>query len=277
MVLGTEPRPQSAHYGSVTAGALLFDLVAASGDAGARLDAYLAERARPLLGGGAASSANVFALREQQVPASRLAQGVPLGIPEALQQSLWHLLDRGATGTAVPDRPRPAAVYGAAYQLAGGGDPGGIAALGGPPALERLDVISSGAYSKLADYGRPDPASDDAFRSAMIVFTHPTDLGYVRAFDDWYTHNHMIDVAKSPPYRSATRYILERRLAGTPLPYLCIYEIEAPYGERTHPGMMQQVGVDPWPQRLPMPVTDGGQGVLAIDFWGYFDRAWRGP
>ena len=276
MVLDAEARPQSAHYGSATAGALLFELVAAV-DAGAGLDAYLAGRARPLLGGGAARAANVFALREQQVPASRLAQGLPLGIPEELQRSLWHMLDRGPAGTAAPDRPRPAAVYGAAYQLACGGDPGALAALGGPPPLEGLDVISSGAYSKTADYGRPDPAGGDAFRSAMIVFTHPTDLGYVRAFDDWYAHNHMIDVAKSPPYRSATRYVLERRLAGTPLPYLCIYEIEAPYGDRTHSGMMQQVGVDPWPQRLPMPVTDGGQGVLAIDFWGYFERAWRGP
>ena len=130
-------------------------------------------------------------------------------------------------------------------------------------------AISTGAYSKISDYGHPSPTGDDAFQSAMIVFTHPTDAGYVGSFDDWYTDNHMIDVAKSPPYRSASRYILERRVA------LAIYEIEAPYSEQLHQDMMQQVGVDPWPLREPMPVTDGGQGVLTIDFWGYFQRAWQ--
>ena len=259
----------TAHYDDKTVASLLFDFFAVDGDAS--LDGYLEDRARPLLDGGAATAANIFELREQEVPATPLARGTNQGLTEAYEDRLWHQLDRGAVGTAVPDRPRPAAVYGAAYQLAGDDfDP--LAAM--PEAAGR-SVISTGAYRKMIDFGRPDPTSDDAFQAAMIVFTHPTDLGYTGSFDDWYTTNHMIDVAKSPPFRSATRYILERRLEGTPLPYLCIYEVEAPYSERMHRDMMQQVGVDPWPQREAQPVTDGGQGVLMIDFWGYFQRAWH--
>ena len=259
----------TAHYDDKTVASLLFDFFAVDGDAS--LDGYLEDRARPLLDGGAATAANIFELREQEVPATPLARGINQGLTEAYEDRLWHQLDRDAAKTATPDRPRPAAVYGAAYQLAGDDfDP-----LVAMPEAAGRSVISTGAYRKMIDFGRPDPTSDDAFQAAMIVFTHPTDLGYTGSFDDWYTTNHMIDVTKSPPFRSATRYILERRLEGTPLPYLCIYEVEAPYSERMHRDMMQQVGVDPWPQREAQPVTDGGQGVLMIDFWGYFQRAWH--
>ena len=241
------------------------------GDAAARIDAYRAERAQPLLDSGVASGANIFELREQQVPAARIAQNVGLGLSDLYQAALWHQVDRDAAGSGTPDRALPAAVYGAAYQLANDD----LGALDAAPEGEGRSVISSGAYTKISDYGHPSPTGDDAFQAAMIVFTHPTDLGYVDSFNDWYTDNHMIDVAKSPPYRSASRYILERRIAGTPLPYLGIYEIEAPYSEQLHIDMMQQVGVDPWPLREPMPTTAEGQGVLMIDFWGYFQRAWH--
>ncbi len=279
MVLGTEARPEAAHYDGKTASSLLFDFFAIEHDPGAALDAYRAERAQPLLDAGIATGANIFRLREQQVPAARIAQDLNLGLGEEWQAGLWHQLDRDNAGTGTPDRPLPAAVYGAAYQLASDDLGAAIAALkahGEPAQGSGRSSISTGAYTKTADYGHPSPTGDDAFQSAMIVFTHPIDIGYVDSFNDWYTNNHMIDVAKSPPYRSCSRYVLERVAAGTPLPYLGIYEIEAPYSEQVHLDMMQQVGVDPWPLREPMPTTAEGQGVLMIDFWGYFARVWQG-
>jgi hypothetical protein len=272
MVLGTEAQSEAAHYDSKTASSLLFDFFAVGSDSAACLDTYRAERVQPLLDNGAATGANIFELREQQVPAARLAQNLGLGLTAPYQESLWLQLDRGAAGSAVPDRSLPEAVYGAAYQLVNN-ELSGLDLL---PKNDRLSIISSSIYSKISDYGRPNPTGEDAFQSAMIIFTHPTDLGYVESFNDWYTNNHMIDVAKSPPYRSASRYLLQRSITGTPLPYLGIYEIEAPYSEQVHVDMMQQVGVDPWPLRELMPITAGGQGILMIDLWGYFQRIWYG-
>ena len=58
----------TAHYDDKTVASLLFDFFAVDGDAS--LDGYLEDRARPLLDGGAATAANIFELREQEVPAT---------------------------------------------------------------------------------------------------------------------------------------------------------------------------------------------------------------
>lgn len=275
----TETRHEVPHNDPKTAPTILFELFAAEDDPQATLDAYRAERARPLLEGGVAWAVNVFRLREQQVPATPLADGVSSGLAAEVAAGLM-LLGAGAG----PALPTPQAVFAAAYQLpADGPARDNIAA-----ALEAASAtddggtgrrtISLGAFTKLEDWGRPAPAEEpdgnSAFQSAMIVVTHPTDIGYVDQFNAWYSENHMIDVAKSPPYRSATRYRLARLSEGIPLPYICIYEIEAPYSPQIHQDMMNQVSVLPWEQREPQPTTPGGQGVLTIDFWGYYERAW---
>ena len=153
-----------------TANALLLETIQIEGEVEPALKAYLEAQARPRLDGGAAASGNIYHLRQQNVPASTLGDGI----------------------------------YFAAYQLVGD-DP--LAARSAEPSGDhgRWHRMGLTSYSKIADYGRPDPAGD-APDSIMIVISHPTDVGYDALFNEWYTDNHMIDVAKSPHFRSATRY-----------------------------------------------------------------------
>lgn len=283
MVHETQTRHEVPHNDPRTAPTILFELFAAEHDPEATLDAYRAERARPLLDSGVAWAVNVFRLREQQIPATPLAAGVSSGLAPEVAAGLMQL-----GSEAGPALPTPQAVFAAAYQLADDDPTSALEAArasddgGADDAGTGRRTISLGAFTKMEDWGRPSPANDpdsdtdgdSAFQSAMIVVTHPTDIGYVDQFNAWYSENHMIDVAKSPPYRSASRYRLARLIEGIPLPYVCIYEIEAPYSPQLHQDMMNQVGVLPWEQREPQPTTPAGQDVLTIDFWGYYERAW---
>lgn len=167
-----------------TANALLLDAIRIEGDAEPGLEAYLAAQAQPLLDGGVAASGNVYHLREQNVPASALGDGI----------------------------------YFAAYQLAGD-DPLAARSVEQTGDHGRWRRMGLASYSKIADYGRPDPAGD-APDSIMIVISHPTDVGYDALYNEWYTDNHMIDVAKSPHFRSATRYRPVVQAAGVLLAYL---------------------------------------------------------
>ena len=223
-----------------TANALLLDTIRIEGEAEPRLEAYLEARARPLLAGGGAVSGNVYHLREQNVPASALGDGI----------------------------------YFAAYQLA---DDAPLAArsVKQPGDHGRWHRMGLTSYSKIADYGRPDPAGD-APDSIMIVISHPTDVGYDALYNEWYTDNHMINVAKSPHFRSATRYRPVVQAAGILLAYLCIYEIEHPYSPELNEGLMHWLTETPDDFRQAMPVTSAGEGVLTLDIWGYCQRVWSG-
>ena len=98
----------TAHYDDKTVASLLFDFFAVDGDAS--LDGYLEDRARPLLDGGAAMAANIFELREQEVPATPVARGINQGLTEAYEDRLWLHLDRDAavgTATYPTSRVRP--------------------------------------------------------------------------------------------------------------------------------------------------------------------------
>ena len=221
-----------------------------------------------------ATGANVFRLREQPVPGSPLAQDVRSSLPEGYAERL--MIFREAPAAA---KPRPAAVFAAAYQLASDDLAAAAAAASaevGDGAAGGRRTISLGLYSKIIDWGAPNPVGDSALQSAMMVVTHPTDIGYFDEYDEWYSTNHMIDAAKSAPFRSVTRYRLERVAAGIPLPFLAIYEIEAPYSEQLLPEMLNQVSVRPWVQRRRSPANTVGHPVLTIDFWGFFERAWQG-
>ena len=223
-----------------TANALLLDAIQIEGEAEPALEAYLEAQARPLLDGGAATSGNVYHLREQNVPASALGDGI----------------------------------YFAAYQLAGD-DPFVARSAAQPGDHGRWHRMGLASYAKIADYGRPDPAGD-APDTIMLVVSHPTDVGYDALFNEWYTDNHMIDVAKSPHFRSATRYRPVVQAAGIPLAYLCIYEIEHPYSPELHEGLTHWLSETPDDFRQKMPVTPAGEGVLTLDIWGYCQRVWSG-
>ena len=108
----------------------------------------------------------------------------------------------------------------------------------------------------------------------MLVFSHPTDLGYDTEYNAWYTDNHMIDVARSPHFRASTRYAPQHQLAGAPLSYLCLYEVEAPYSSELHEGLMHWLRDTPDDFRQPQPKTPAGEDVLTLDLWGYFERLW---
>ena len=81
-------------------------------------------------------------------------------------------------------------------------------------------------------------------------------------------------MASSPHFRAATRYAPLQQLAGAPLTYLCVYEIEEPYSPDLHKGVMHWLTETPDDFRLPMPDTPAAQGVLTLDLWGYFARVW---
>ncbi len=221
-----------------TANALLLDAIQIEGEAEPALEAYLEAQARPLLDGGAATSGNVYHLREKNVPASALGDGI----------------------------------YFAAYQLAGD-DPFVARSAAQPGDHGRWHRMGLASYAKIADYGRPDPAGD-APDTIMLVVSHPTDVGYDALYNEWYTDNHMIDVAKSPHFRSATRYRPVVQGAGILLAYLCIYEIAHPYSPDLNEGVMHWLTETPDDFREEMPVTPAGERVLTLDLWGYCQRVW---
>ncbi len=273
MVMDVQPAVEPVHDDPRTAPSLVFELFAVEGDVEHELATYTAERAQSLLDAGVATGANVFRLREQEVPGSPLARGVEGRLPPGYPERLMLFREEPGPAKRLPD-----AVFAAAYQLASDDHAAaeeaarGHAAAGGPGRR----TISLGVFTKIIDWGRPNPVGDSALQSSMIVVTHPTDIGYVDEFNDWYSSNHMIDAAKSPPYRAVTRYKLARLTEGIPLPYLAIYEIEAAYSERLLPDMLHQVGVRPWVQRERSPANTAGQPVLTIDFWGFYERSWAG-
>ena len=213
---------------------LLVELFTAA-EAGA-VERYRQQRAQALLaaGTGVVSGASLYELKQQQEPAAPL---------------------RGP-------------FYAAVYHV----EPG-APALAPPAPVDGIALVGSAAYSRIAVYGEPAPAGE-ARPSAMLVLSHPTDLGHDAEYNAWYTDNHMIDVARSPHFRAATRYAPLQQLAGAPLTYLCLYEIEAPYSPELHEGAMHWLQETPDDFRLPMPETPAGQPVLTLDLWGYFARVW---
>ena len=203
-------------------------------DGDAALARYREQRAAPLLAAGGAAGASVFVLRQQQEPSTPLPAPFHAGI---------YPLESGA--------PAPA-----------------------PPApIDGVRIVGSATYGRIGVYGEPAPPGQ-ARESAMLVFSHPTDLGHDAEYNAWYTDNHMIDVARSPHYRASTRYAPRHQLAGAPLTYLCLYEVEAPYSTELHEGLMHWLTETPDDFRQPQPRTPAGEEVLTLDLWGYFERLW---
>ncbi len=203
-------------------------------DGEAALARYREQRAAPLLAAGGAAGASVFELRQQQEPPTPLRAPFYAGV---------YPLEGGA--------PVPAA----------------------PAPIDGIEVVGSAAYGRIGVYGEPAPPGQ-ARESAMLVFSHPTDLGYDAEYNAWYTDNHMIDVARSPHFRASTRYAPQHQLAGAPLSYLCLYEVEAPYSSELHEGLMHWLRDTPDDFRQPQPRTPAGEDVLTLDLWGYFERLW---
>ena len=226
--------PDDEARGSGNDPVLLVELFTAEDDGA--VERYREQRAQALLaaGGGFVNGASLYELKQQQEPAA------PLRAP--FYAAVYHL---------EPNAP----------------------ALSPPEPVNGIALVGSTAYSRIAVYGEPAPAGE-ARPSAMLVLSHPTDLGYDAEYNEWYTDNHMIDVARSPHFRAATRYAPLRQLAGTPLTYLCLYEIEQPYSPELHEGAMHWLQETPDDFRLPMPETPAGQPVLTLDLWGYFARVW---
>ena len=223
-----------------TANALLLDMIRIKGDSESVLQAYLEVQTQPLFDKGVASSGNIYHMRQQNVPESTLGDGI----------------------------------FFAAYQLTGE-NPLVARSFEQPSEQGRWQRLGLASYSKIADYGRPDPAGDSP-ESIMIVISRPTDVGYDTLYNEWYTENHMIDVAKSPHFRSATRYRPEVQASGVPLAYLCIYEIESAYSPELHKGLTHWLSETPDDFRQEMPKTPAGEGVLTLDIWGYCQRVWSG-
>jgi hypothetical protein len=223
-----------------TANVLLLDMIRIKGDSESGLHAYLEAQTQELFDKGVASSGNIYHMRQQNVPESTLGDGI----------------------------------FFAAYQLIDK-DPLVARLLHHPGEQDRWQRLGLASYSKIADYGRPDPGGDSP-ESIMIVISRPTDVGYDTLYNEWYTENHMIDVAKSPHFRSATRYRPEVQASGVPLAYLCIYEIESAYSPELHEGLTHWLSETPDDFRQEMPKTPAGEGVLTLDIWGYCERVWSG-
>ena len=203
-------------------------------DSEAALGRYRDQRAAGLLAAGGAAGASLFELRQQQEPST----------------------------------PLPGPFYAGVYPLESG------APVPAPPApIDGLQIVGSATYGRIGVYGDPAPPGQ-ARESAMLVFSHPTDLGHDAEYNAWYTDNHMIDVARSPHYRASTRYAPRHQLAGAPLSYLCLYEVEAPYSPELHEGLMHWLTETPDDFRQPQPKTPAGEDVLTLDLWGYFARLW---
>ena len=130
----------------------------------------------------------------------------------------------------------------------------------------------------LAGFDHPLFAYSGANRGTRTELAESTitDVGYDTLYNEWYTENHMIDVAKSPHFRSATRYRPEVQTSGVPLAYLCIYEIERAYSPELHEGLTHWLSETPDDFRQEMPTTPAGEGVLTLDIWGYCERVWSG-
>ena len=203
-------------------------------DGEAALARYREQRAAALLAAGGAAGASLFELRQQQEPSTPL--------PAPFYAGVYPL----KSGAPVPAAPAP---------------------------IDGVRVVGSATYGRIGVYGEP-AAPGQARESAMLVFSHPTDPGYVAEYNAWYTDNHMIDVARSPHYRASTRYAPRHQLAGAPLTYLCLYEVEAPYSTELHEGLMHWLTETPDDFRQPQPKTPAGEDVLTLDLWGYFERLW---
>ena len=203
-------------------------------DSEAALARYRDQRAARLLAAGGAAGASLFELRQQQEPST----------------------------------PLPGPFYAGVYPLESGAP---VPAPSAP--IDGLQIVGSATYGRIGVYGEPAPPGQ-ARESAMLVFSHPTDLGHDAEYNAWYTDNHMIDVARSPHYRASTRYAPRHQLAGAPLSYLCLYEVEAPYSPELHEGLMHWLTETPDDFRQPQPKTPAGEDVLTLDLWGYFARLW---
>ena len=135
-----------------------------------------------------------------------------------------------------------------------------------------VTVDGWGYYEKIGEQGAPSPSGDNRPKAMMIVFTHPVDLSMEDQFNEWYNGNHIIDVIKTPHFRSATRYRLSKGVRGAmPAPYLAVYELDNDDVEAVHEGLMTWMGT-PDDFRLPMPKTPDGTQLVGIDFWGYYSQ-----
>ena len=236
----SEDDPIRAMAGSRTAPTLFVEVLRMPGAPSAAAERYGASRGAELLRHGF-QSGSLFHLRRQQVPAERIGDDVYMA---AFQFASEDAVAAGAK-TGMSERRAPAAAA----------------------------IITQAIYAKLADYGRPNPHGAAGPRSAMIVFSHPTDPAYDALFNEWYTQNHMIDVGKSPHFRSATRYGLRLQGAGAPLPYLCVYEIDHEYTDELFDWMMNWLRA-PDDFRQPNPAIPGNRQALTLVFWGYYKRVW---
>ena len=215
---------------------VLLDMIRLSGNVGTHLESYLETTARPLLDQNLNSSVNVYHLRQQNEPASSLGDRICFAV----------------------------------YQLT---ETDSVPALLNKSQKDHWHRIGLTSYEKIAEFGSPTPIAQPP-KSIMLVISHPTEAGYDELYNQWYTDNHMIDVAKSPHFRSATRYRPKVQLVGLPLSYLCIYEIGQSYSPELHKGLTHWLSETPDDFRQPMPLTESGQGVLTLDIWGYCQRLW---
>lgn len=224
-----------------TAPTLFVEVLRIPGDATGAARAYGESRGADLLRHGF-TSGSLFHLRRQQVPEARIGDDVYLGAHQFASEDAVSAEVKAGMG----ERRTPSSA----------------------------SIVTQAVYTKLADYGQPNPHGAAGPRSAMVVFSHATDPAHDALFNAWYTENHMIDVGKSPHFRSATRYRLRLQGAGAPLPYLCIYEIDHAYTDELFDWMMGWLRDTPDDFRQPMPMTPGGAPVLTLDLWGYYERVW---
>jgi len=217
---------------------VLLDMIRLNGNVGTHLESYLETTARPLLDQNLSSSVNVYHLRQQNEPASSLGDRICFAV--------YQLTETDSVFTFANKSQNQKNHW------------------------HRVGLTS---YEKIAECGRPTPIAKPP-ESIMLVISHPTEAGYDGLYNQWYTDNHMIDVAKSPHFRSATRYRPQVQLVGLPLSYLCIYEIEQSYSPELHKGLTHWLSETPDDFRQTMPLTESGQGVLTLDIWGYCQRVW---
>jgi len=144
-----------------------------------------------------------------------------------------------------------------------------------PPPWEpppEIELLGSTRYDPIAAFGDRETPGEARHASLMLVLTHPTDLAYDDAFNAWYTDEHAPDVAQTPGFRGGTRYRPLAHLGGTPLGYLCLYEVSPGWSPDLHAGLERWQLETEVADRVPMPETPGGEPVLTIDLWAYFER-----
>jgi hypothetical protein len=212
---------------------LLFDLIRTrQGDTEKTVERYLRGRSDVLHEAGVAKASHLYQLRHQNVPATPLGETVLCGV---------HVIDDPSLSLPFPEIPS-------------------------------LDLIGSATYISMARCGtRLEPTASGP-PTTMIVLTHPTDLGYDESFNTWYSDEHMPDVALTPGFRAATRYRPVTQPGGTPLGYLCIYEVDVPFTASIDANLDRWQSHTEVPDRVPMPKTLAGDPVLSLDLWGYFSR-----